>query len=323
MPSQAHAAAVTTLALDAATGEVIRAFDRVRVKGVLLKGPVTASWLYGPAAARTYGDIDILVPQSGLALARRALAELGFVEATAGMSPSEEGGDYHEVWSRPARMALLELHWSIYGASAEPAAVWEVFSRGTLPMRVGGAPVATPGIAERLLLVASHAAKHGRAQQQTLEDLERALRLADEASWRRAHALAKEIRAVPALTAGLLLVPAGEGMAARLGLDPRELGLEDKVRAASPPLGAASLARLLETPGIGRKAAFAARKLAPSPALMRSRYGIARKGVLGLAASYLVRLGLLLPNVFSAWRSVMRARGPDVGFRTSAPSGRR
>ena len=58
--SGASFAAAERLRIDAATAEVLGAFDAAGVDCVLLKGPTLTSWLYPEVSRRSYVDSDLL-----------------------------------------------------------------------------------------------------------------------------------------------------------------------------------------------------------------------------------------------------------------------
>ena len=79
---------------------VLRAFDRAKIAVVPLKGPFLAERLYGSAALRACGDLDLLVSKADLKRAEAVLEATGFV--------SGAPDDYHRPWHRETIM--VELH---------------------------------------------------------------------------------------------------------------------------------------------------------------------------------------------------------------------
>ena len=78
--------AARTLALDLATGEVIRSLDAAGIQAILAKGPAMTHHLYRDApGTRNYGDIDLLVAPHHYDLAGRVLASLGFHDHLTGI----------------------------------------------------------------------------------------------------------------------------------------------------------------------------------------------------------------------------------------------
>ena len=79
--NHAFATGARTLLLDALAGESISALRANGIRALLLKGPVTARWLYSDRHPREYVDVDILVASSDFPRTVQMLAELGFREA--------------------------------------------------------------------------------------------------------------------------------------------------------------------------------------------------------------------------------------------------
>src|SRR3954451_24176135 len=76
--SSGRAAAVAgNLRIDAATAEVLRAYEAAGLRAVLLKGPALAAW-YADDPARSYLDCDVWVPPEDFKAAGKVLTRLGF-----------------------------------------------------------------------------------------------------------------------------------------------------------------------------------------------------------------------------------------------------
>jgi len=157
------------------------------------------------------------------------------------------------------------------------------------------------------LVLALHAAAHGKETKQPLEDLVRALDMLPIDTWRSAAALAACVDATGAFATGLRLLPAGRDLTEQLGLThTREVEVE--MAARTVPYSAWFVVRLARTPGLRGKLALIASKLAPPPEWMRTQHPVARHGRLGLIAAYLVaRPARLLwragPAIAAWWRA--------------------
>ena len=64
--------------IDAATAEVLRAFDAAGVGSLLLKGPALSGWLYAADEPRSYLDSDLWIRPVDASQAERVLRALGF-----------------------------------------------------------------------------------------------------------------------------------------------------------------------------------------------------------------------------------------------------
>lgn len=302
-----HLTAARRLASDAATAEVVEAMRARGVRTLLFKGPVLESWLYQAGSERRYGDIDLLVAPNYFASAERALAEMGFQMTLAGGRQLELSDHEHE-WRRGAHS--IDLHRGIWGFDADWPAVWAALTKRTEWMELGGAPVEVPVASIRALMAAVHAAQHG-VWGKPLEDLRRALAIADDSMWREAATVARRVQAIGPFTLGLGLLEPGRELLERLALSGAATP-EAHLRArGAVPLSVGFL-RLAAAPTLRARAALLLAELSPSAAFMRHKYRLARQGRLGLLAAYAwrpVSLCLRAPAGWRAWREAeARAR---------------
>ena len=85
-------ATASRLALDAATADVLRAFERVGARALLLKGASIARWLYAEGEPRTYVDCDVLVAPADVAAAEEVLATPPTTGASSTTARCRRGG---------------------------------------------------------------------------------------------------------------------------------------------------------------------------------------------------------------------------------------
>jgi hypothetical protein len=301
------------LALEAALTEIVPHLRRRGIEAMLLKGAGTARWLYDTVADRRYGDIDLLVPSGSMEVAIAALAELGF-ESEWPTGRADGAGRHHEVLVRHGLPeVVVELHRTLDLVPARAAAVWQQLTADADSIELAGTAITVPSAPAALFIVAIHAAQHGVRSAKPLRDLDAAAARAAPEAWRGAAALAGELGAGPAFTAGLRLTAAGGEIADRLGLPAAPaVSREVALKARSAPETALGIELLVTTPGVAARARLLAGKAFPSPEWMRHWRPLARRGRLGLACAYLVRpLWLLakLPRGARAWRRA--ARGDD------------
>lgn len=290
------------LHVDATTAEAVTAFAAAGIRSVLLKGPALATWLYDDGSPRSYVDADLLVGPADFERAQAILAELGYVEDL-GLAPPSHA----RPWGRPSDNAKVDLHGSLAGASTAAPETWRVVSEQTDRLTVAWTLVEVPRLPVRALVVALHAAHHGSEGLQPLEDLDRALRVADDAIWREAVAAAEQLNAVPAFTRGLRMRPAGVALAERLGLASEAL-----IEAARQGGVGGSLAlgfeRLAARRGARAKLALIWGELFPSAVFIRWWWPPARRGRLALVAGYVRRVAWLLRYARPGLRVWRRAR---------------
>jgi hypothetical protein len=272
------------------------------VPALLFKGPVVERWLYPDG--RGYGDIDVLVSPASFGRAERTLAELGFQmrfpNARAGeLSP--DARSWRRAW------VDVDLHRSVWGVAAPAETAWAVLSERTASLDIRGVRVDVAGAAVQAFLVALHAARHGRNERKPLEDLRRALDIADDSLWWEAADVARRLGSSAVFALGLGLLPAGERLADRLGLR-RNASVEAHLCSEGAPPVSIGLLRFGAAPSHGARLALLATELVPSPGWMRNTSGLARRGRIGLFAAYVVRPFLLCAQTPAAWVAVREAR---------------
>lgn len=162
----ARRAAEEGLASIATLGALAAALDEARVPWLLWKGPALSLQVWGDATRRHHTDLDIVVPPTARRAARAALARAGW-RAADGLPPRTERAVRAREAAFPLERAggrLVELHWA-FGAAVHPQPLdpAAVLARADV-VRVGGVEVRTPGGSDALLLLASHATKHGWSQ---------------------------------------------------------------------------------------------------------------------------------------------------------------
>ncbi len=302
-------AAASALVIEQGVAEVVSALREAGVRAVLLKGASFERWLYDPDEPRMYGDIDLLVRDRDLGPAAEVLTELGYRRWSEELAPRHT--DHAKVWIRAADKMEVDLHRSLIGVEAHEVDPWTVLNEETELTRLGDTDVEVLSEPARAMHVALHAAAHGKAEEKTLLDLSRALERVAPGTWARAAALSKRLGAEGAFATGLRLLPEGSELAARLELT-AERSVETAMFAESVPYESWTVNRLANTPGLVPKLRIALRRTFPEPDFMRAWHPIARRGWLGLAMSYVRRLGWLLtatgPAVWRWWRARQKAR---------------
>jgi hypothetical protein len=306
-PRSSLRAAVQTLAVDAATAQVVRELGRRSIECVVLRGPAVARALYDADELRPYLDLDLLVPPGAKGAAGEALAGLGFTPVFSEADLARHRPMHAYEWRREADHVSVDLHRTIDGVNAPDVEVWKVFAESERTEVVAGERVALAGRAATLLGVVLHAAHHGRRRQQPVDDLTRALERVDLESWAEVAALAHRLDAVAAFSAGLRLRPEGAELADRLGL-PTSLPLEVALKASAAPPLALGMEWLARTPGLPAKIALIMHVLVPPPGALKAWRPLARHGRRGLAAAYLSHPFWLARFALPSFRALRRAR---------------
>ena len=293
--------------VDDQTARVMAALDAARVPALLLKGPAIARLLYTDDEKRFYGDTDVLVAPHAFAAAERTLRELGYARIV-GDRTAELIGHHASPWCRPGSELAIDLHRTLTGVRADVDELWRSLWEHSTCMDLQQTAVRVPAVPALALHVALHAAQHGTARELSMRDLEHALGRLDTAEWRRAAALAERVDAIDAFGVGLRLLPAGEALAAELGLPPNRWR-NATLRAMAAPSMTLKVERLGVTPGARAKARLLLGWAVPAPDFMRVSSRVARKGRAGLLLAYLGRpfaiAGRIVPAV-RAWRRAAR-----------------
>jgi hypothetical protein len=268
----------------------------------VLKGPALAEWLY-PGEVRPYGDSDLMVMPDDWQPAVAVLEGRGFKNYLEPMAHPRMESFAGTAFVRGEDN--LDLHCTLHGLEASPELIVSTLMAGAERQAIGGAQLRVPSRAALLLHVALHAAHHSDGR--PIEDLRRAIVLADEQLWSLALEQAQAFDGVPALASGLRLLPEGVELTRRLGIDSVRSPVHELRRQGIPT--AEGIDALL-SPGIGARQRLVTveRELFPSAEFMRWWTPLARRGRLGLAAAYVWRALWLLLNAPRAIVTLWRVR---------------
>jgi len=286
-----RAVVMHTMLLDAVAAQSTALLAAHGVAAILMKGRVTASWLYQDGV-RDYGDVDLLVDPAQRGRAVEVLGTIGYTHWLAGADQVEFGPNEVELVG-PNR-TCIDLHHTLLGVAATPARCWEILSRRTETMSVGGRTVTVLDPVARTMHLALHAAQNGPVDTKAVADLERGLAQLPLELWREAATLARSVDAIEAFATGLRVVEPGRDLATGLGLGPpRDIGLV--LRSWSAPPEALQIQNFVQADSVGSRLRFVGRKLWPTSAYMVSRFPAARGGGIPLLTARLRRMAGL-PN---------------------------
>ncbi len=314
-----RAVVMRTLLLDTVAARATGLLEAQGVAAILLKGAVTASWLYKDDVRR-YRDVDLLVDPAQRDHAVEILETIGYTHWMAGADKVEYGSNEIELIG-PNR-TCIDLHHTLLGVAATPARCWEVLSKRTERMCVGGRVVAVLDRPARTMHLALHVAQGGPADTRAVADLERGLDQLPGHVWKEAASLARSIDAIDAYAAGLRVVEHGRHLATELGLvPPRDVALI--LRTQSAPPEALQIQNLLETDSLRGRLQLIGRKLWPTTTYMIRRVPGARAGGTSLLIARLRRTAALPSKLRVALWNWNRARRTARRRVTEATGSRR
>jgi hypothetical protein len=138
-------------------------------------------------------------------------------------------------------------------------------------------------------------------------DLQLAVAQASRDDWAKARDLAERLDGIAAFVAGLNLIPEGAKLAESIDASSKP-SVKAALRLGAVPTSE-GFAELAEAPGLRARLSMLAHEAFPNPSFMRWWSPIARRGQIGLAASYVRRLVWLARKAvpgFLAWRRAAR-----------------
>ncbi len=164
--------AALSLAIRGQIRDIAGEFKAAGIPVAILKGADFADRLYQDASLRPFTDLDLLVPESAVPDAEKAMSRLGYVPRDASMKYRNGYGE--RSWVRPDRYeGTVEIHWNLVNSPTIRRGVgvaWEdlLFETG----REEGDGISRPAAPARLLIAAVHAAaSHGFDRLQPLYDV--------------------------------------------------------------------------------------------------------------------------------------------------------
>lgn len=218
--NRVHEVAAQTMAIDAVTVGVVKALRDWDIEPILLKGPSFASWLYGDGIPRPYNDTDLLIDHGVVDGAHAVLTGLGYEPLPNPPGPRPAA----TTWLKRGAAGSVDLHtgiWLFY----ETADAWRRLQAHTQPLLLDDLRVTVLDDVAKTVHVVTHALQHGLKDAGPIADLERALRLVPDHTWREAAALAAEVGAYDAFAWTLATWPGAKSLRQRIGVE----------RPASPP----------------------------------------------------------------------------------------
>jgi hypothetical protein len=155
---------------------IVDCLSQAGIEFIPYKGLALAETLYGDAALRQSGDIDLLIHPPDLKRVREAVADLGYTPHQTLSVDQEEAylrSGYECAFDGPAGKNLLEVQWAIQPRFyAVDLSMDDLFHRA-VTVTVVGAEIKTLSPEDSFLVLALHAAKHAWGKLIWLCDLAR------------------------------------------------------------------------------------------------------------------------------------------------------
>lgn len=295
--------AANTMFYEAALAEVTQLFRAAGIPLAAYKGIPLARQLYGDAALRPTGDIDVMVRPDDIARARALLEANGWT--------FQRAWEIHHNYSKEFwdKAVILEVHWVSQRAGEyhlPPERFWEECREGAEGWEFS--PEMT------LLIITLHAARHSFVPYRQLVDIAHAVALWGKTlDWQRVAALALEADALHIVAIVMALVHRDLGVPLP---DHPLLARMARSRRTRLALHYLSPKRLLETPmfsaldryivpaitGAWGPARLLFHDLLPPPELIEYRYGVPANSPLVPLYVMARPFELLLKNVKKAVR---------------------
>lgn len=191
-----------TLLVDSVAARTVSALSQVDVEAILLKGPGLGRLLYGRSGVRLYTDVDLLVRTADWARAQRVLSEAGYWPR----APRSDANKHAETWVH-ASMPAIDLHRTVWGATAPAQTVWHVVYGGSRVLSVAGTAVRIPDNSFIAFHAAVHALQSGPSARRRWGELKMLLEGEALADWDQIEQCAREVRGTAALHAALSRFP--------------------------------------------------------------------------------------------------------------------
>jgi hypothetical protein len=189
------------LFLTAELARLLKHLQAQNVDVIPFKGPLLSLWLYHDPALRHYSDLDILVRQSDVPVARAVIHALGY-------QPSE-AHSYHDSFrlERGPLTFRLELHWhlmilpELYPFTPDFEQVWERCA----PLPFAGQTTLALAPEDLLLFLCAHGSRHLWFRLQWVCDVAQLLQRAPQLDWDSLFDRARQAGGLRMVSFGLLL----------------------------------------------------------------------------------------------------------------------
>jgi hypothetical protein len=265
---------VFTLSL---TAELFRLLDRLVASGVdamVIKGPALSLRSYGDPAMRQYGDLDLIVRDTGIQRTTEIMVSFGYTPKIPlqAARAKKKPGEY--AFQHPSSKVLVEFHTEhTFRYYPRPLDIEKLFARRAF-VAFDDREVPALAVEDELILICIHGAKHFWQRLLWIADVA-ALVCSQPLDWKRIPSCAKEVGAQRMLNLGLRL--ASDVLGAKLPTEIAEIVNSDS--------GAVRLAAQITS-------RLPVGDAAPGWLWPRAAFRVAMCGNVFEGAAYLLRLSL-------------------------------
>ena len=195
--------------------EVVRMVRLLQSRGIevlALKGPALAQELYGDPAARSAGDIDLLVALEDIPRADQILTQAGLSRIQPGfeLSPGQQARyfqfKYDYEYEKPHTSLTVELHWRLDRTRSMLPLNFQDLAARSARVTLGGHEVPCLSFSDQAIFLLVHGARHGWAKLFHLCDIGEMLRQRpDQEVWTEIMGQAQKLGVARPVAQGLIL----------------------------------------------------------------------------------------------------------------------
>ena len=158
--------------------DVVRELTASHIVSLTLRGPAMAHSLYGSAALRQFGDLDIFIRPDGVERTYDILRRRGYEFR------ARRQTDALAVRSAAVGAITVDLQWALARrVFTFPLTLEELWARSTT-VDIGGVPIRQPGTSDYLLILCAHGSKHCWSSLIWIADIAAVLRAwRDDVNW--------------------------------------------------------------------------------------------------------------------------------------------
>jgi hypothetical protein len=188
--------------------KLLELFETHEIQAIPYKGPAVAAALYGSILLRQYSDLDIIVAPEHRDQAKALLFARGYelwTEMTDAQKAAHEHETHADTFIHPTSEIAVDLHWTLaqrrFAVALTPDHLWDHLEPVTLP----GKTVSSIPVAELLLILCIHGAKHSWERLGWLCDIAELIDGDHDLDWDRIMAQARDTNNERILLLGLCL----------------------------------------------------------------------------------------------------------------------